>query len=309
MTVGSGSEWGAEDSQFPNTSRADHLPGNYSDAADQFPSPPEGCQLCGWQPAAEVSLRRQVGMVVTRRVESLDGRLCKGCGQAAYRSMTNRTLLTGWWSFVGFFANFVHLGKNLLAGRKLSKLDSPRTPPADGEGLLPGPLDPGKPLSTRVGPWLAGLAAVLLIGGGVSAALSSAQRGEGGQISRGGTLDVMELQEGDCFNDPEGGADEVEVLDVQAVVCSETHDNEVFDAGSVPDGDSYPGNDALLDQVASRCLAEFQPFVGLPYQNSVLDFVVLTPTASSWEEGDRGSICAIYDPTGPVEGSLQGANR
>lgn len=270
----------------------------------------EGCQLCGWQPAAEVSLRRQVAWLISRRVESVDGRLCRACGQSAYRSMTNRTLLTGWWGLVSFFANFVHVGRNLLAGRKLRGLDSPHTPPTDGEEFLPGPLDAGKPLSLRSGPWVVGLLVLLVIGGGVSASLSSAQRDDGGALSRSGTLDVTELQEGDCFDDPEGVAEEVEILEVQAVVCAEQHDNEVYEAGSLPGSDdSYPGDDALFQQVGARCVAEFETFVGVPYEDSVLDFAVLTPTGASWEAGDRDYACAIFDPSRPVEGSLRGSNR
>lgn len=292
------SEPGAEDLWFPDLDGADLAGG------------PEGCQLCGWHPAAEVSLRRQVAWLISRRVESVDGRLCRACGQSAYRSMTNRTLLTGWWGLVSFFANFVHIGQNLLAGRKLRRLDAPHTPPTNGEEFLPGPLDAGKPLSRRSGPWVVGLLVLLAIGGGVSASLSSAQRGDEGTLSRGGTLDVTELQEGDCFDDPDDVAEEMEILEVQAVVCGERHDNEVYEAGSLSGSDdAYPGDEALFQQVGARCAAEFGTFVGVPYEDSVLDFAVLTPTAASWEGGDRDYVCAIYDPSRPVVGSLLGANR
>lgn len=294
-----GPESGAEGLPFADTSRWD------------FASEADGCQLCGWKPTTKVSLRRQVGLVLTRRVESIEGGLCKGCGEAVYRSMTNRTLLTGWWGLVSFFANFLYLGRNLVTGRRLRQLDAPHTPPSDGEAALPGPLDPGKPLSRRSGPWVVGVLAVLVIGGGVVAALETAQRGEGGAITRGGTLPVTELQEGDCFDDPEGDETKAEIYDVRAVLCAESHDNEVYEAGSVPASTdaTYPGDDELFQQVGRRCLQQFEAFVGTPYTDSILDITVVTPTAESWQDGDRGYICAVYDLTGPVQGSLRGASR
>ncbi len=266
--------------------------------------------MCGWQLAVKVSPTRQVGLVITRRVEDVVGRLCKGCGQSAYRIMTNRTLLTGWWGFLVLLLRELRIHRKEPSRRAQTPEAGPSPRAADRQGRpAPWTVDPDKPLSRRIGPWLAGLAALLLLGVGISAALSTAQRSDGGEISRGGTLDVMELQEGDRFNDPQEGTDEVEILQVEAVVCGEPHDNEVFKTGSVTDAETYPGNQTLFEQVGLDCLADFEAFVGVPYRNSVLDFAVLTPTASSWEEGDRGYVCAIYDPTGPVEGSLRGANR
>ncbi|MGH9380720.1 MAG: septum formation family protein [Thermoanaerobaculia bacterium] len=249
--------------------------------------------------------------------------------------MTNRTLLTGWWGPVSFFANFSYLGRNLLTGRRLRYLDSPHTPPSDSETNLRGPLDPGKPLNRRSGPWFVAILTVLVIGGGVAGALGSAQRGEGGALARGGTLPVTQLREGDCFDDPEGGETKAEINNVRAVLCAETHDNEVFATGSVPAptdavypatpnpparnsyGRSvpaptdavYPGDDELFEQVGLYCLQEFEAFVGKPYDDSILDITVVTPTAESWRAGDRDYICAVYDVTGSVRGSLRGVRR
>jgi hypothetical protein len=40
-------------------------------------------------------------------------------------------------------------------------------------------------------------------------------------------------------------------------------------------------------QADELCAAEFESFVGLPYEESVLYLTYLTPTREGWSEGDR----------------------
>lgn len=110
------------------------------------------CVLCGSHPAAEVRLERRVGMLIARQVHRFDGLVCHDCGLALFRSMTSRTLVTGWWGIISFFANWVGLLRNLSAWTRLRKLESPRQR-ADALILTPleGPLDPGRPLWLRAG--------------------------------------------------------------------------------------------------------------------------------------------------------------
>lgn len=120
-----------------------------------------------------------------------------------------------------------------------------------------------------------------------------ANRDGSGEIVGGGDLDVATLQPGDCFDAPDSDV----VFDVQAVPCSEAHDNEVFAVGSVGStfGENWPGLTALDDHAYEACTgSQFATYVGTSYVESSLGVFTLTPTDESWEEGDRGFICAIY---------------
>lgn len=61
--------------------------------------------------------------------------------------------------------------------------------------------------------------------------------------------------------------------------------------------------------VEDQGLAEFESFVGMPYDQSALEVTWLEPTEESWEAGDRELVCMITDPAGQTTGSLEGANR
>ncbi len=117
-------------------------------------------------------------------------------------------------------------------------------------------------------------------------------------------VDVYKLEVGDCMVQvPEG-----DVLTVPVVPCSEPHGEEIFAAVSLPEGD-FPGDDAILAQADEFCFGEFENFVGLSYEESVLDFTYFHPNEESWLDGDRVVLCAIYDPGEEVSGSLRGVER
>lgn len=136
----------------------------------------------------------------------------------------------------------------------------------------------------------------LFIGGGyLFSTFGSADRDGSGEIVGSGDLDVMSLQVGDCFDDPEDLEDVV--YDVAAVPCAEAHDNEVFAVQSLADAfpRSFPGEDVLWDYSYEVCSGSlFDSYVGTPYLDSSLDVFTLTPTEESWEEGDREFVCAVF---------------
>ena len=91
-------------------------------------------------------------------------------------------------------------------------------------------------------------------------------------------VDVFYLKVGDCLADPlvDGGAEEVS--SVQSVPCSEPHSGEVYAALTLPEGEGdYPGGEAVTAQADELCAAEFESFVGLPYDESVLYLSYLYP--------------------------------
>ncbi len=117
---------------------------------------------------------------------------------------------------------------------------------------------------------------------------------------------VFSLTAGDCFDDPDGAVDEV--TDLPLVDCEEPHDNEVYAATELPDGD-FPGPDQTLALAEDRCLPAFEPYVGQPYEASELFATWLVPTEGSWQDGDREIVCVLFDDPGPLKGSMEDSGR
>lgn len=139
-----------------------------------------------------------------------------------------------------------------------------------------------------------GLGIVVFAGIGFFSSLNDASRDGSGELVSGGDLDVMTLQVGDCFDDPEE-LDAV-VYDVAAVPCSEAHDNEVYSLVPVTAfGTAFPGETALQDFGYEACVGEpFSDYVGIDYLDSALEVFTFTPTEESWDDGDRDIVCSLY---------------
>jgi hypothetical protein len=125
-----------------------------------------------------------------------------------------------------------------------------------------------------------------------------------------GSVDVFDVRVGDCFEDEltAGDASETaEVFDVDAVPCDERHRSEVYAIFDLPDGD-YPGEDEVVRLANEGCVERFADFVGTSYEATRLDVTYLFPTRRSWEQNDdREVACAVYDPAGPLTGSVADA--
>ena len=117
--------------------------------------------------------------------------------------------------------------------------------------------------------------------------------------------DVFTLAVGDCLNDTEG----TQVTEVPIVDCAAEHDFEVYADFEIA-GDEFPGDEAVTAEADEKCLAEFEGFIGVPYDSSVLGYTFFTPTEDSWTQGgDRLVSCIAGDPNGKVTGSLAGAAK
>lgn len=114
--------------------------------------------------------------------------------------------------------------------------------------------------------------------------------------------DAFALQVGDCLNDATAAG---EVTSVPTVPCDEPHDSEVYATFALGESD-YLGEELVVGKAESLCLPAFEEFVGEPYLESRFDFAYYYPTEASWASGDREVLCVIYDPAGPVSGSLRG---
>lgn len=129
----------------------------------------------------------------------------------------------------------------------------------------------------------------------------------GGDGGSEGDLSVFSLRVGDCFDDV--ALEPSEVSDVPAVSCDDPHDNEVFSVWQTS-GDDFPGNEALNVDGIDGCLEPFATYVGVDYDDSRLGLFPITPTAESWEQGDREVVCALYDiELAQLTGSMKGTGE
>lgn len=146
--------------------------------------------------------------------------------------------------------------------------------------------------------------------GFINGALNGAERNDSGVVVEAGDLEVTELRAGDCFNLPAGTEDDVEITDVEAIPCSDAHENEVFVVSNYVASDSYPGNAAIWDFADQFCVTAFDTFVGTAYEESGLDFGYFYPSEEGWAEGDKAVTCVLYDLYGAqLTGSMRGSQR
>ena len=102
-------------------------------------------------------------------------------------------------------------------------------------------------------------------------------------------MEAFELRVGDCFND--SGTSEVRTVEV--VPCTTGHDFEVYHEFELPDG-SFPGQAAIEQAWVEGCLAEFESFVGVGFDESMLDISAVFPTEASWGQlDDRVVLCSV----------------
>ena len=111
---------------------------------------------------------------------------------------------------------------------------------------------------------------------------------------------VFGLSEGECFDDPEVTQD---VREVPLVPCDQPHDNEVFATFDLDDGE-FPGGEVVEEQALEGCTEAFPEGVAERYDDTQLVIGVFTPSADSWDGGDREVVCFLSSPDGMLTGSL-----
>jgi len=109
---------------------------------------------------------------------------------------------------------------------------------------------------------------------------------------------IYELQVGDCFDDR--GTPLIPI-----VPCATQHDKEIFAVIDYPEG-TYPEN----ADTTSLCIAEFEPYVGIAFEQSVLALAKIVPSEEAWGQGERTIYCALAMMDGtPMTESAAGTAR
>lgn len=127
----------------------------------------------------------------------------------------------------------------------------------------------------------------------------SAPRDEGdagddpAEIEGADMVSFDELAVGDCIPLFDYG-DEDEIFELPVVPCDQPHTDEVYFIYQAEDGE-FPGDDELLESAWDGCVAEFEEFVGISYEESELDIYSYQPTKASWKRfRDRTVHCIIF---------------
>lgn len=126
-------------------------------------------------------------------------------------------------------------------------------------------------------------------------------------LSFGPRTSAFSMKVGQCVQLPTGD----NITDLETTDCSTLHDAEVFHLTQVTE-DERPSDSELEDMGGDACLAAFEGYVGVPYEESELDYTILYPSPGSWEQGDREIICFIISGEGTdvqLSGSMKGSNK
>ncbi|MCC2308628.1 septum formation family protein [Cellulomonas chengniuliangii] len=129
--------------------------------------------------------------------------------------------------------------------------------------------------------------------------------GDGGDT--GDTVDVFDLEVGDCLRAPTEIT--AELTAVERVACEHEHTLEVFAVtGYEPADAEFPGDAQLQTYADGTCVAEFERYVGVDYRDSKLFFTYLLPSARGWSQGeDRDITCLVTTTGAQLTASVRGS--
>lgn len=156
---------------------------------------------------------------------------------------------------------------------------------------------------------LLAVAVSLLLVATVAVPTDDAASTEGGtdpsSIEGAEMVPFAELEVGDClpFVDYE---DTGQIYELPVVSCEQPHTDEVYFIFEVDD-EEFPGEEALGDAAWDGCAAQFDTYVGIAYEDSVLDFYSYQPTETSWARADDRTVQCILFSYDDVTGTLEGA--
>jgi hypothetical protein len=146
--------------------------------------------------------------------------------------------------------------------------------------------------------WTIGI--ILLV---ILAIATSATRDDGGTVTQGGAISATALQVGDCVNNLQNSTN---VQSLPGVPCAQPHEGEVFAVFDLPGGTTYPGRDAVREQVATECNARLATYSPSAQNDSSVGLFSVYPQEQSWTSGDREVVCIATADNGTVTGSIKG---
>jgi hypothetical protein len=113
---------------------------------------------------------------------------------------------------------------------------------------------------------------------------------------------------GDCFNARDIRKPTKPLPNhIDIMSCTRSHDAEVYFSDSIwLSTQPYPGDKEIDDRYHARCKDQLEGYVGMRYEQSMLEYVSWVPNTNTWKVGDRRSICAAYSPYRALSYSVKG---
>lgn len=140
-----------------------------------------------------------------------------------------------------------------------------------------------------------------------------AQRDEpGGEITASAQADVFTLQVGDCLDYASQSAESTEFTSLPTIPCDQQHDTEIYAETTLTEEQYKEALAASTDTETLTfadqfCYDAFAPFVGTSYEESALEFTLLSPTDESWAQGDDVLQCLVVHLDGGLTGTMRGS--
>lgn len=121
---------------------------------------------------------------------------------------------------------------------------------------------------------------------------------------------IPELRTGTCLNDVRAEGDTVTVDSTRGVSCSGTHESEVVGTLIHTGSGRFPGVATLVTYGQTPCVDAFRSYVGVEFQDSSLDMIVVVPSEVAWAKGDRSIACLVITSDGSrISGTVKGTQR
>ena len=131
------------------------------------------------------------------------------------------------------------------------------------------------------------------------------------QIGQGDSrlVGTGEIDEGACVDLPDSTE---QLTGFTEVSCFEAHEAQIAAIFDLPLEGDFPGQDEILLDAQTGCVARFEGFIGLGYDDSIYFLQSFTPTEASWNDlDDRSVVCVILPPAGEdlLVGDLRGVTE
>ena len=118
----------------------------------------------------------------------------------------------------------------------------------------------------------------------------------------------IRFEVGECANVESVEDDEGEYFDPHKVDCEEPHQYEIFAVLEPSTSEGAYDEDLFDEEAESFCREEFEPYVGISYEDSKFVFGHVLPTETEWSWGLQEVTCFILvDEDGEATGSVKDA--
>jgi len=134
-----------------------------------------------------------------------------------------------------------------------------------------------------------------------------AEGGGGLDPDPGATSDTStyDLVVGDCFSFAADSMSGGGLSGVDVRPCPDEHQAEIYLEDDLPGG-AWPGQEEVGAEADDLCYGAFAGFVGIEWEDSVVEYSSLVPSESSWAEGDRAVSCYVFIGGVDQRGTLEG---